>query len=160
MNSSVVNIHEENKTPHVAIGVVLLIATLVPLILIAFGNDIFVIYGWLGTIATFGFLVNYALVTIAAPVYLYKEKALKVKDTALSAITFIILLIPIVGSVYPLPEYPYNLFPFIFLAWLAVGVAWFVIRRVKNPDLVSNIKSDTHRINEQFKSGVEDIKAI
>lgn len=159
VNSSVVNIHKENKTPHIAIGVVLLIVTLVPLILIALGNNIFDIYGWLGTIATFGFLVNYAVVTIAAPVYLYKEKALKIKDAVISAITFIILLIPIVGSVYPLPEYPYNIFPFIFLAWLAVGIAWFAIRRVKNPDLVSNINSDAHRINEQFKSSIEDIKA-
>ena len=74
MNSSVGNIHEENKTPHIAIAVISLIATLVPIILIALNNDIFDIYGWLGTIATYGFLFNYALVTIAAPVYLYKNK--------------------------------------------------------------------------------------
>lgn len=160
VNSSVVNIHEENKTPHIAIGVVLLIVTVVPLTLIALGNNIFDVYGWLGTIATFGFIFNYALATIAAPVYLYKEKALRRRDIVLSVITFSILLIPIVGSVYPLPEYPYNLFPFIFLAWLVVGSAWFIIRKVKNPDLVSNIKSDTHRINEQYKVGIENIKII
>ena len=160
VNSSVVNIHEENKTPHVAIGIVLSIITLVPLILIALGNDIFDIYGWLGTIATFGFLFNYAVITIAAPIYLYKEKELKVQDTVLSIVTFIILLIPIVGSVYPLPEYPYNIFPFIFLAWLAVGITWFVIRRVKNANLVSNINSDINRINEEFISGVEKIRSI
>ena len=160
VHSSVGNVHEENKTPHIAIAVISLIATLVPIILIALNNAIFDIYGWLGTIATYGFLFNYALVTIAAPVYLYKNKELKVKDIVLSVITFIILLIPIVGSVYPLPAYPYNIFPFIFLAWLVVGAVWFVIQKVKNPSLVSNIKTDVHRINEQFKADTEDIGVI
>ena len=85
---------------------------------------------------------------------------MKVKDIVLSVITFIILLIPIVGSVYPLPAYPYNIFPFIFLAWLVVGVVWFVIQKVKNPNLVSNINTDVHRINEQFKAEIEDIRVI
>ena len=157
---SVGSVHEENKTPHIAIAVISLIATLVPIILIALNNGIFDIYGWLGTIATYGFLFNYALVTIAAPVYLYREKELKLKDIVLSVITFIILLIPIVGSVYPFPAYPYNLFPFIFLAWLVIGTVWFIIQKVKNPNLVFNIKTDVHRINEQFKVEIEDIKVI
>ena len=157
---SVGSVHEENKTPHIAIAVISLIATLVPIILIALNNGIFDIYGWLGTIATYGFLFNYALVTIAAPVYLYREKELKLKDIVLSVITFIILLIPIVGSVYPFPAYPYNLFPFIFLAWLVIGTVWFIIQKVKNPNLVFNIETDVHRINEQFKVEIEDIKVI
>lgn len=160
VNSSVGNVHEDNKTPHISIAVISLIATVVPIILIALNNGIFDIYGWLGTIATFGFLFNYALVTIAAPVYLYKEKELKTKDIVISAITFIILLIPIVGSVYPLAAYPYNLFPFIFLAWLVVGAIWFVIQKAKNPSLVSNIKTDVHRINEQFKADIDNKKVI
>ena len=154
---SVGSVHDENKTPHIAIAVISLIATLVPIILIALNNGIFDIYGWLGTIATYGFLFNYALVTIAAPVYLYREKELKLKDIVLSVITFIILLIPIVGSVYPFPAYPYNLFPFIFLAWLVIGTVWFIIQKVKNPNLVFNIETDVHRINEQFKVEIEDI---
>jgi len=154
VNSSVGNVHEDNNTPHIAIAVISLIATIVPMILISLNNKIFDIYGWLGTIATYGFLLNYALVTIAAPVYLYKEKELKIKDIVISAITFIILLIPIVGSVYPLPAYPYNILPFIFLAWLVVGAIWFIVKKVKNPSLVSNIKTDVHHINEQFKVNI------
>lgn len=160
VHSSAGSVHDENKTPHIAIAVISIIATVVPIILIALNNGIFDIYGWLGTIATYGFLFNYALVTIAAPVYLYKEKELKVKDIVLSVITFIILLIPIVGSVYPLPAYPYNLFPFIFLTWLFIGTVWFIIQKVKNPNLLSNIKTDVHRINEQFKADIEDIEVI
>lgn len=105
----------------------------------------------MGTIATFGFLFNYALVTIASPVYLYKEKELKPKHIIVSIVTFIILLIPIVGSIYPLPVYPYNIFPFMFLAWLAAGAIWFFICKAKNPNLVSDIEVNVKDINEQFK---------
>jgi hypothetical protein len=75
-------------------------------------------------------------------------------------ITFVILLIPIIGSVYPLLAYPYNLFPFIFLAWLVVGGIWFIVQKVKNPSLVSNIKNDVYRINKQFKSDIEKTQVI
>ncbi|MBU3154528.1 hypothetical protein LL037_15290 [Clostridium estertheticum] len=126
-------------------------ATLAPIILISLNNKIFDIYGWLGIIATYGFIVNYALITIAAPVYLYKEKELKIKDIIISVITLIVLLIPIVGSVYPLAAYPYNIFPFIFLAWLVVGGIWFVIQKVRKPGLLSNIKTEVNLSNEQFK---------
>lgn len=151
VNASMGNVHQNNNTPNIAISVISLIATLFPIILIALNNIIFDIYGWLGTIATYGFLLNYALITIAAPVYLYKEKELKIKDIIISVITLIILLIPIVGSVYPLAAYPYNIFPFIFLAWLVAGGIWFMIQKARKPGLVSNIKTKVHLANEQFK---------
>lgn len=154
VNSFMGNVHDDNNTPYIAISVISLIATLVPIILISLNNKIFDIYDWLGTIATYGFLLNYALVTIAAPVYLYKKKELKIKDIVISVITFIILLIPIVGSVYPVPSYPYNILPFIFLAWLVVGTIWIIIKEVKDPSLVSNIKTDIHHLNKQFKSDI------
>ncbi|APM39046.1 APC family permease [Clostridium kluyveri] len=151
VNSSMSNVHKNNKTPHISIALISLIATVIPIILICLHNGIFDIYGWLGTIATFGFLFNYALVTIASPVYLYKEKELKPKHIIVSIVTFIILLIPIVGSIYPLPVYPYNIFPFMFLAWLAAGAIWFFICKAKNPNLVSDIEVNVKDINEQFK---------
>lgn len=160
VHSSVGNVHDKNKTPHIAIAFISLTATLIPIILIALNNEIFDIYGWLGTIATYGFLFNYALVTIAAPVYLYREKELKVKDVVISILTFIILLIPIVGSVYPLPAYPYNIFPFVFLTWLVLGGIWFVIQKIKNPTLASNIKIDVHHINQRFKVDTKNTQAI
>lgn len=151
VNSSMGNVHKNNKTPHISIALISLIAAVIPIILICFHNGIFDIYGWLGTIATFGFLFNYLLVTIAAPVYLYKEKELKPKHIAISVVTFVILLIPIVGSVYPLPAYPYSIFPFVFLVWLTVGAIWFVICKAKNPNLVSDIEINVKDVNEQFK---------
>jgi hypothetical protein len=38
------------------------------------------------------------------------------------------LVVPIVGTVYPAPSFPMNYFPYIFLAYLVVGVVLVSIR--------------------------------
>jgi hypothetical protein len=42
-----------------------------------------------------------------------------------SALVF--LLVPTVGSFYPLPAYPVYLFPYIFLAYMVVGAGWLFV---------------------------------
>ena len=49
------------------------------------------------------------------------------KDLAISAIAVLLLLVPAVGSVYPVPTRPYSAFPYIFLAYVISGLFW--IRR-------------------------------
>ena len=44
-------------------------------------------------------------------------------------------MVPAVGSVYPVPSWPVNIFPYIFLAYLAIGMVWFMILR-RRPDFV------------------------
>jgi hypothetical protein len=39
------------------------------------------------------------------------------------------LLFPAVGSVYPVPAWPYSVFPYIFLAYMVVGLLWIRARR-------------------------------
>jgi amino acid transporter len=150
-HSSVGQAHENNKTPHIAITISTILALVIPVILIAFGAGLFEIYGWVGTIATFGFLLCYALISISAPVYLYREKELKKRHIVLSVVTVLILLIPIVGSVYPLPAYPYGLFPFIFVGWLVLGAIWFGIKRSRSPEVASDIESNLEVLHQHFR---------
>ena len=81
------------------------------------------IFGYLGSLATFGFLLSYVLVSLAAPIYLKKRKELTTRGMLLTIVTLLLLAIPIVGSVYPVPDAPYNYLPYIFLTLMAVGVA-------------------------------------
>ena len=48
----------------------------------------------------------------------------------------------VVGSLYPVPAYPLNLLPYIFLAYLAVGVAWFFILKFRAPQTLLGIEKD------------------
>jgi amino acid transporter len=133
-------VHNSHKTPHVAVllstGIVLL-AT-IALIPAGFLNA----YGWTGTLASFGFVLVYLLLCIAAPIELKKTGELKLFNIVLGAIGVALMLFVVYGSVYPMPAYPYNILPYIFLAYLAVGAVWFAILKAKSPQVLTSIVHD------------------
>jgi amino acid transporter len=147
------NTHVKNKTPHVAITLSVIIAAVVPFILILNNGGLYDIYGWLGTIATYGFILAYALVSISAPLYLYREKELKRRHVALSAVTILVLLIPIVGSIYSnaTSGAPYSWFIFIFIGWLVVGVVWFYITKARTPGVAAGITDNVEGVHQHFR---------
>lgn len=134
--------HSKYKTPYVSINLLAIVSFIIPTILSYFGVDAMEAFSWLGTIATLGFLFSYAMIVIGAPVYLSKIKELKKSNIIISIITMIILLVPIVGSVYPLPAYPFNLFPFIFLAWIIAGGIWYEFSNAARSSLLEELDED------------------
>ncbi len=63
--------HATNRTPHVAVTVYIAMIFALPAFLMIFTNPL-TAFGDAGTLAAFGFLVAYYLITVAAPVYLKK----------------------------------------------------------------------------------------
>jgi hypothetical protein len=61
--------------------------------------------------------------------YLKKIGELRPLDIGYAVGALVLLLVPLVGSVYPVPAPPVNLFPYIFLAYFLVGLVVFVARR-------------------------------
>ena len=62
--------HEENQTPHRAVLLSSIAAFLPAGIMTLRGMNLFDIYGLIGTLATFGFVTAYILVSAAAPIFL------------------------------------------------------------------------------------------
>jgi len=120
-HSAARDVHETHATPHVAVAACALAAGAAPLALLARGTAVMDIFGYLGTLATFGFLLSYVLVAAAAPLYLRGRKELTPRGIAGSAVTLLLLAVPIVGSVYPVPDAPYNYLPYVFAALMAAG---------------------------------------
>ncbi|OOP72784.1 APC family permease [Clostridium beijerinckii] len=142
ISSTLGKTHSKHKTPYVSINLLAIVSLVIPVILSLCGIDTMEIFSWLGTIATLGFLFSYAMIVISAPVYLAKINQLKKSNMILSAITMAILLIPIIGSVYPLPAYPFNIFPFIFLAWIVIGGIWYEFSNATQSSLSKELDKD------------------
>jgi amino acid transporter len=116
--------HSDHQTPHCAV-IVSAAATILPLgTLTLFQFSAPDIYGLLGTLATFGFLIAYILVSIAAPLFLYRRGRLTPFDAVISLAALIGLAVAFLGSLYPVPAAPYSLLPYIFLAMLLAGIGW------------------------------------
>jgi len=115
--------HTIHATPHVAVVTSAVLALAPAAVLAARRVAVMDIFGYAGTLATFGFLLSYAMVSIAAPLYLRQQHALKSKHIAITVAALLLLTIPIVGSVYPVPDAPYKYFPYIYVGLMAVGAA-------------------------------------
>jgi len=117
--------HAKNETPHYAV-VVTAIACLVPAVaLAAKGVSSTDIYGWMGALATYGFITVYALVCIALPLHLRRTEKLTVGVMLLAAAGTIAMVLALAGSVYPVPTGAYAWLPYIYLTYLLVGLGWY-----------------------------------
>jgi amino acid transporter len=131
--------HPRHETPGRAI-VVTGIAAVAPVVVLAIrGASGLDVYGWLGSLATYGFIVTYALVCFALPRYLREHSGLHSGARIISALAGVAMLLALVGNLYPVPEGPYGKLPYIYLAYLAAGLVWFLVsRRSKKVALIES----------------------
>jgi amino acid transporter len=122
--------HESNQTPHVAVTVMAALIFIVPVAMVTlFQLAVLDAFNDAGTFGAFGFLGAYFLISVSAPMFLKQWGRLKPREIAIPVASVILLMVPAVGSVYPVPSWPVNIFPYIFLAYLAIGLAWFMMLR-------------------------------
>jgi amino acid transporter len=121
--------HERHRTPHAAV-IAVTATSLIPAVLLCLrGVNPFDINGWLGTVATYGFLTVYALACFAAPVKLRKEGRLSPGAILIAAGALII-----VGGTFwlsadlsaPAPD---SWLLFLYLGLLAAGTLVSAMRR-------------------------------
>jgi len=151
--------HDINLTPHTAIALSSIITFIVPAAMNLFGLQPFESMGYLGTLCTYGFLLVYILVSIAAPVYLYRLNQLRPMDVIFSLLGVGFMMIPILGMVgipgselFPVPAAPYNLFPYLFLFYLMLGCGWFMVQRMRSPKLVRRMQREIDAIHLSFSN--------
>jgi amino acid transporter len=121
------NTHVRNATPGSAILVAGIAAVLPVAILALRGASGLDVYGWLGALATYGFIVTYALVSISLPRYLRDLDVFHSGSRIIAVLAFAAMLFALVGNLYPVPEGPYGKLPYIYLVYLATGMAWFFV---------------------------------
>ena len=120
--------HARNETPGFAILVTGTAAVLPVAILAARGASGLDVYGWMGSLATYGFIVTYALVSVALPGYLQMHKAYRRGAQIIPWMAFGAMILALAGNLYPVPEGPYGKLPYIYLAYLAAGLSWFFLK--------------------------------
>lgn len=116
--------HARNSTPHTAVLVTGLATMLLPVGLTLAKANGETIYDWMGSLATYGFITVYALVAVALPLHLKAEGKLSPAIVLLAAASVLAMVLVLEGTLYPVPEPPKNWLPYLFLTYLAAGVAW------------------------------------
>ena len=121
--------HAKNETPHIAVVTASVLVFLLPAALLAADVGVLDVFNDLSTIATYGFLLVYTLISIAAPRYLYRRGELTTRDLVLACLAVLAMAAPLVATVYPLPSPPGDRFPLYFAIYLILGLAWYLSLR-------------------------------
>jgi amino acid transporter len=133
-------VHDTHRTPHRAI---LLCGGMLALICVGMlPAGLLDAFGYAGTFASFGFVVVYFALCIVAPMDLRKSRELLPRHVLLGAAGAALMAFVVIGSVYPVPAYPYNILPYVFFAYMLVGAAWFLTLKVKSPQTLASIQHD------------------
>jgi amino acid transporter len=140
VHSSMGIVHQTRKTPYFAltVGAVLNFA-----VCAAFaGNSETNTFGWYGTLASYGFIIVYFLCSVAAPVLLKRNGEMKTRDVVIGGLGAVLMVLSLIGSVYPVPAAPYNYFPYAFAIYMLVGFAWFFVLKIRTPQILTGIQHD------------------
>jgi amino acid transporter len=125
--------HEQNRTPHRAVLLSSVAAFLPAGIMTLRGVNLFDIYGLTGTLATFGFVTVYILVSAAAPLYLRAQGRLTPQAIGISILAVLAMGAALLGSLYPVPAAPYSILPYLYGGLLLIGFAWSMIWSARSP---------------------------
>jgi len=90
------------------------------------GSDM---YDWMGSLSVFGFLTAYALVAVALP---FARRALGQHShwvAAISVLTVLVMILIVVFDLRSATDENHARLPWIYLGYIAAGVAWYAVRR-------------------------------
>jgi amino acid transporter len=131
--------HARHETPGRAVLASGVAAVVPVVVLAAIGASGLDVYGWMGFLAVYGFIVAYALVCLALPRYLRQRGALQLNAQIISWLAFGAMILALLGNLYPVPEGPYGKLPYVYLAYLLAGLVWFAVRgRTPSPVLAED----------------------
>ena len=140
--------HGRHSTPHISLAVMaVLMFVVLTVAKEALGLAVLDAFNDAGTMGAFGFVGAYFLVSLAAPFYLKKCGQLKVTDVVLSVAALVMLLIPMVGSVYPVPAAPVNYFPYVFGIYLFFGLLRVMAMQHQKPARVDEIHDEVQKLH-------------
>jgi amino acid transporter len=120
--------HVKHETPARASLVTAALAFLPVAVLVERGVSGADVYGWMGSLAVFGFLTAYLLVALAMTVHLRQKGRLRVRSVALSVGATVAIFAVLLGTLFPAPPAPYRSFPYIYATFLACGMVWYFAR--------------------------------
>jgi amino acid transporter len=140
LHSSMGLVHSTHKTPYAA---VLASAAVVCVGFLALAPQGFLNeFNETGTICTYGFVVVYLGVALTASLDIYRAGLLKPWHIACTVIGAALMLFVIYSSVFPWPAAPDQYLPEIFIAYIVIGLVWFLILKQKSPAVLASIAGD------------------
>jgi amino acid transporter len=114
--------HPRHRTPHQAVLIISAAALVMAVFLCLRGTTPFDLNGWLGTLATYGFLIAYGLACLAAPLKLQRQNSLSWSAGLVAAAALLIVGGTLWLSFDLSAAPPNNWLPFLYVGLMLAGL--------------------------------------
>jgi hypothetical protein len=75
-----------------------------------------------GTIGVLSMLIAYIVTNVGALRFLFLSGRVRAWEAVFPVVALVILAYVIYANVYPVPDFPFNIFPYVVAAWLVLGL--------------------------------------
>ena len=96
-------------------------------------------YGFYGTILGLGMLIVYILLNLALIMFYRREHPSEfnpIRHGVLPIVASALMLLPIGGLLYPVPDFPNRAVPYIMVAWIIAGFVYLAVVVNRRPDIL------------------------
>lgn len=131
--------HESHLTPHRVLLIAGPAAIVLDVVLLAVGVHPMDIVVWVDTYATYGYMVAYSLVAAACVVYTRRTGQPNRLVWVTAVIAILAMAYTFFANVYPVPSFPLNILPYLFLATVAVALGWYYHLVRNHPEVIARI---------------------
>jgi amino acid transporter len=131
--------HERHLTPHRVLLIAGPAAILLDVVLLVAGVAPMDIVVWVDTYGTYGYMVAYALVAIACVLYTRREGMRNRLVWVCAVVAVVAMAYVFFANVWPVPAWPLDVIPYLFLATMIAAVAWYKYRTTRQPEVLANI---------------------
>lgn len=131
--------HEGHLTPHRVLLIAGPAAIVLDVVMLAVGVHPMNIVVWVDTYATYGYMVAYSLVAAACVVYTRRTGQPNRLVWATAVIAILAMAYTFFANVYPVPSFPLNILPYLFLATVAAALVWYYHLVRNRPEVIARI---------------------
>jgi amino acid transporter len=122
-------VHPRFRTPHVALIATVVVMFAIGVAMYEGGIAPIDIFNFCGTLSSLSFIAVYLIISVAAPKLLHRIGELKPVHVVASLASCAFLIAAAVTLFYPMPPPPTNLFPYLFLVYLALGLVLYAFAK-------------------------------
>ncbi len=112
--------HKKYNTPYIGLNIFISIITIV--LMANVGLEAIHLGGYVAMTGTLALLLSYIITTAGAIVFFYKNKLWRNLHLIIPVLSIMALAFIFFANIYPVPAFPMNIFSYIVLAWLIIGV--------------------------------------
>jgi amino acid transporter len=139
------SVHPRHGSPYVGIVVLGAVALAGALAFVIAGTGALRASTYVGTVSTYGYFTAYVLISIATPLWLRRIDALTPAAVVTGALAAGAMLYVVYKNLVPAPPSPYNLLPYIYLGLLAIGLVYYAVLRVREPERARAVGTSQER---------------